>query len=99
MKYLEVFHVVLLENSIFFKTHWKHFNSYKDVRSGVIHKWGQYSHQWEERPFRPVKALCPSIGECQGQEAGVGGMVSRGERGRDRGFSEGKLEKGIKFEM
>jgi hypothetical protein len=25
----------------------------------------------------PVKALCPSIGECQGQEAGVGGLVSR----------------------
>ena len=24
----------------------------------------------------PVKALCPSIGECQGQEAGVGGLVS-----------------------
>jgi hypothetical protein len=26
----------------------------------------------------PVKALCPSVGECQGQEAGVGGLVSRG---------------------
>jgi hypothetical protein len=26
----------------------------------------------------PVKLLCPSIGECQGQEAGVGGLVSRG---------------------
>jgi hypothetical protein len=25
----------------------------------------------------PVKALCPSIGECQGQEAGLGGLVSR----------------------
>jgi hypothetical protein len=24
----------------------------------------------------PVKVLCPSIGECQGQEAGVGGLVS-----------------------
>jgi hypothetical protein len=23
----------------------------------------------------PVKALCPSEGECQGQEAGVGGLV------------------------
>jgi hypothetical protein len=29
----------------------------------------------------PVKVLCPSIGECQGQEVGVGGLVSR-ERGR-----------------
>jgi hypothetical protein len=26
----------------------------------------------------PVKALCPSVGECQGQEAGVGGLVSKG---------------------
>jgi hypothetical protein len=24
-----------------------------------------------------VKALCPSVGECQGREAGVGGMVSK----------------------
>jgi hypothetical protein len=31
----------------------------------------------------PVKALCPSVRECQGQEAGVGGLVSRG-RGRER---------------
>jgi hypothetical protein len=45
----------------------------------------------------PVKVLCPSIGECQGQEWewegwGVGG------RG-NRGFSEGKPGKGITFEM
>jgi hypothetical protein len=25
-----------------------------------------------------VKALCPSVGKCQGQEAGVGGLLSRG---------------------
>jgi hypothetical protein len=25
-----------------------------------------------------VKVLCPNIGECQGQEVGVGGLVSRG---------------------
>ena len=25
-----------------------------------------------------AKILCPSIGEFQGQEAGVGGLVSRG---------------------
>jgi hypothetical protein len=30
----------------------------------------------------PVKALCPSVEECQGQEGGVGGLVSRG---RERG--------------
>jgi hypothetical protein len=29
----------------------------------------------------PVKALCPSVEECQGQESGVGGLVSMG-RGR-----------------
>jgi hypothetical protein len=25
-----------------------------------------------------VKARCPSLGECEGQEVGVGGLVSRG---------------------
>jgi hypothetical protein len=46
-----------------------------------------------------VKVLCPSIGECQGQETVVGGLGSM-ERGRgERGFSEGKLGKGITFEM
>jgi hypothetical protein len=29
----------------------------------------------------PVKVLCPTIGECQDQEAGVGGMVGVGNRG------------------
>jgi hypothetical protein len=33
-----------------------------------------------------MKTLCPSIGECQGQEAGVGGLVGeQGKRGGDRG--------------
>jgi hypothetical protein len=35
-------------------------------------------HQWEERPFGPAKVLCSSIGDFQGQEEGVGGLVSRG---------------------
>ena len=40
----------------------------------------------------PVKVLCPRTGECQGQEAGVGGLVSRG---RGEGvFLEGKPGKG-----
>jgi hypothetical protein len=30
--------------------------------------------------MRDVKALCPSIEKCQGQEAGVGRLVSRGRR-------------------
>jgi hypothetical protein len=45
-----------------------------------------------------VKILCPSIEEFQGQEAGVGGLGSKGGGG-DRGFSERKLGKGITFEM
>jgi hypothetical protein len=45
-----------------------------------------------------VKDICPSIGECQGQEVGVGGLVSRG-RGKGWGLLEGKLGKEITFEM
>jgi hypothetical protein len=48
--------------------------------------------------FGPVKTLCPSTGECQGQEAGVGGSGSRAG-GKYRGLSERKLGKGIAFEM
>jgi hypothetical protein len=49
----------------------------------------------------PVKVLCPSIAESQGQEAGVGGLMSRERRGKDRrrGFVKGKPRKGIRFEM
>jgi hypothetical protein len=32
-----------------------------------------------------VKVLCPSIGECKGQEAGVGELVSRG---REEGIGD-----------
>ena len=49
-----------------------------------------------------MKALSPSVGECQGQEAGVGGLVSGGEQGQGVGegyFLEGKPGKGIMFEM
>jgi hypothetical protein len=31
----------------------------------------------------PMKVLCPSVGECQGQEVGEGRLVSR-ERGCSR---------------
>ena len=47
----------------------------------------------------PVKFLCPSIGECQGKEAGLGGLGSRGRWEGDRGFLEGKQGKEIPFEM
>jgi hypothetical protein len=39
----------------------------------------------------PVKALCPTVGECQGQEVGVGGLVSRGIKGVG-GFGRGNQE-------
>ena len=47
--------------------------------------------------FGPVKVLCPSIGECQGQELGVGGLVSRG-RGEGKGGFQMETRKGITFE-
>jgi hypothetical protein len=30
-------------------------------------------HHWEERSFGIANFICPSTGECQGQEVGVGG--------------------------
>jgi hypothetical protein len=45
-----------------------------------------------------LKIICPGTRECQGQEVGVGGLVSRAEEGY-RGLSERKLGKGIAFEM
>jgi hypothetical protein len=42
----------------------------------------------------PVKVLCPSIGECQGQEVGVGGVGEQGEVEGDRGFGRGNQERG-----
>jgi hypothetical protein len=47
----------------------------------------------------PVMVLCPSIGECQHQEAGMGEMMSMGREEGIGDFLEGKLEKGITFEM
>jgi hypothetical protein len=44
----------------------------------------------------PVKALCPSIWECQDQEWEWVGWEAGG--GGNRGFWEGKLGKGITFE-
>jgi len=40
----------------------------------------------------PVKALCPSVVECQGQEAAVGGFVSMG-RGRRYCVFGGEMRK------
>jgi hypothetical protein len=40
-----------------------------------------------------VKALCPSVGEYQDQEGGVGGLVSRG-MGEGMRVFRGKIRKG-----
>jgi hypothetical protein len=45
-----------------------------------------------------VKIICPSTVECQGQEAGVGGLGSR-VGGRYRGFLRRKLGNWIALEM
>jgi hypothetical protein len=45
-----------------------------------------------------AKIICPSTGECRGQEGGVGGLGSR-LGGGYRGLLERKLGKGIAFEM
>ena len=63
--------------------------------------WEGFRGVWPSQPSMGgearglVKMLCPSTGKCQGQEAGVGSLGSRG----DRGFLWRKLGKGITFEM
>jgi hypothetical protein len=53
-----------------------------------------------EEALCPVKAGFPSVGECQGQEPGVNGLMSRvSEWGEGRGFLDGKPGKQITFEM
>jgi hypothetical protein len=34
---------------------------------------GLVVHHWEERSLGHANFICPSTGECQGQEVGVGG--------------------------
>jgi hypothetical protein len=34
---------------------------------------GLVGHQWKERPIGLANFICPSTGECQGQEVGGGG--------------------------
>jgi hypothetical protein len=34
---------------------------------------GLVGHQWKERPIGRANFICPSTGERQGQEVGVGG--------------------------
>ena len=39
---------------------------------------GLVGHHWEERPLGLTNFICLSIGECQGQEVGVGGWGTFG---------------------
>jgi hypothetical protein len=41
-----------------------------------------------------VKAICSSIGDCQGQEAGVGELLSRGRGEAIGAFQRGNKERG-----
>ena len=34
---------------------------------------GLFGHHWKERPLGLVNFMCPSTGESQGQEGGMGG--------------------------
>jgi hypothetical protein len=43
----------------------------------------------EGQALGSVKVICPSIGDSQGQEAGVGGLVSRGLGEGIGGFQRG----------
>jgi hypothetical protein len=43
-----------------------------------------------------MKARCPSVGECQDREAGVGWLVNKGRGNRMGGF-RGEMRKGDKI--
>jgi hypothetical protein len=53
-----------------------------------------FPRQKQKYDCKKMEPLCPSVGECQGQEAGVGELVSRG-----REDGKGKPGKRITFEM
>jgi hypothetical protein len=53
----------------------------------------------EGEALGPVKVICPSIVECHGQEAGVGGLMSWGRGERIGGFGGRNYNRGITFEM
>jgi hypothetical protein len=37
-----------------------------------LHSWNEAGHHWKERPLGLANFICPSTGERQGQEVGVG---------------------------
>ena len=55
--------------------------------------WSSWSSMGREA-LSSVKVLSPSVGECQGQESGVRGLVSRGSGEGIGGFWRGNQERG-----
>jgi hypothetical protein len=49
---------------------------------------GLVSHHWEERPLGIANFICPSTGECQGQEAGRKAVVCGQESRVGGGYRE-----------
>jgi hypothetical protein len=63
----------------------------KNRDSSCICSRGWPSHSsMEGEALGPVKVLCPSIGDCLDQEAGMGGLGSRGRGERIGNFWRGK---------
>ena len=72
---------------------WIDFNNNKNnKKSHMYHRMAWLVFNGRRGPG-PVKAPCPSVVECQGQEAGVGGLVSRGRREEMGGFGRGNQER------
>jgi hypothetical protein len=47
--------------------------------AAYVSKDGLVSHHWKERTIVLANFICPSTGECQGQEVGIGGYRSGGK--------------------
>ena len=56
------------------------------VSAAYVAEDGLVGHHWEEKPLGIANFTCPNIGECQGQEVGVGGLGIRAAEGY-RGLS------------
>ena len=46
--------------------------------AAYVSKDGLVGHQWKKRPIGLANFICPSTGERQGQEVGVGGQGIKG---------------------
>jgi hypothetical protein len=51
------------------------------ISISLMIKNGLVGHHWKERPIGLANFICPSTGERQGQEAGVGELGSRAGEG------------------